>query len=91
MAVEKVDRALDRIITQSNGDERFQRAVVLDLLEGLRGVSIHEQGRMERSAPRTRPKIQARFMEVDPKDAAAIMGSKDSPDLAGVADMFGDL
>ena len=87
VGADQVDRALDRIVRQSKGDEKFQRAVVLDLLEGLRGVSIHEQGRMERATGGGRPKVQERFMEVDPRAGG---GKRDSPDLEGVADMFGD-
>ncbi|KAL9063017.1 MAG: hypothetical protein Q9157_008474 [Trypethelium eluteriae] len=90
MSVEKVDRAFDRIIRRSKGDDKYQRAVVLDLLEGLRGVSIHEQGRMERSQRRERPKVQQRFMEVDSEVQGQGTGRAASPDLAGVADMFGD-
>ena len=90
MGAEKVDRTLDRIIRQGKGDEKFQRAVVLDLLEGVRGVSIHEQGKIETSAPKGRTKVQERFMEVDPNAAGNAMGKQESPDLAGVGDMFGD-
>ncbi|KAI9703977.1 MAG: hypothetical protein M1820_005759 [Bogoriella megaspora] len=87
MTPEQVDRAFKKIMN-SSGNEKMQRAVVLDLLEGVRGTSIHETGKIERSAPR-KPKVQERFMEVDAA-AGEVEGKlkRDSPELVGVADMF---
>lgn len=86
MTEEKVDRAAGKLYRAQNG--RQQRALVLDLLEGLRGVSISEQGRIPRPDPRkVRSAMQERYMDV-----ADIQGNRrgsGSPDLDGIADMFG--
>lgn len=84
MDVERVDTALYRLFKAKDGRE--MRAVVLKLLEGLRGVSVSEQGKLPRpDAKRLRSKLQEQYMTMD-------VQSKDrgesSPDLGGVADMF---
>ncbi|TKA76444.1 hypothetical protein B0A49_03217 [Cryomyces minteri] len=85
MTEKKVDLATARIYGTKN--ERQQRALVLDLLKLIRGVSIHEAGRIERPDPRkARSAMQQRFMEVEQPPPAA---RTKSPDLGGVADMFG--
>ncbi|KAK5142676.1 hypothetical protein LTR04_002146 [Oleoguttula sp. CCFEE 6159] len=85
MTEKKVDLATARIYGTKN--ERQQRALVLDLLKLIRGVSIHEAGRIERPDPRkARSAMQQRFMEVEQPPPAA---RAKSPDLGGVADMFG--
>ena len=82
---EKVDHAIQRLVkTQSS---RHQRALVLDLLEGLRGVSISEQGKIAKPDPKKiRSALQQRYMSVDVQQ----QGDRDeTPDLGGVAEMFG--
>ena len=82
---DRVREALARIMSTSS--ERLGRAVVLDLLEQIRGVSIHEMGRI--TTPR-RKKVNAkvfatssgRGMDVDRGDRG------NSPSLEGVSDMF---
>lgn len=72
---------------------RQQRALVLDLLEGLRGVSISEQGRISSSREdrmKARSAMQARYMTVEMEvQQSAQADTNDGPDLTGVADMFG--
>ncbi|KAL4879609.1 armadillo-type protein [Aspergillus karnatakaensis] len=72
---------------------RQQRALILDLLEGLRGVSIAEQGKILGSREerrRARSALQERYMS---NEMEAQQGHKvdinDGPDLSGIADMFG--
>ncbi|KAL8706211.1 MAG: hypothetical protein Q9201_000717 [Fulgogasparrea decipioides] len=87
MPVEKIDRAMQQLY-KAHQNTRQQRAIVLDLLESLRGVSISEQGRIARPDPKkVRSAIQERYMTVDMQGD----GVKEelSPDLGGVADMFG--
>jgi exportin-5 len=69
---------------------RQQKALVLDLLEDLRGVSISEQGRI--SDPRSERRkakgaMQARYMTMDMQQDGKV-DVNDGPDLTGVADMF---
>jgi exportin-5 len=73
---------------------RQQRALVLELLEPLRGVSIAEQGKIlgsreERRKARTA--IQSRYMtnEMETQQETHRVDINDGPDLSGVADMFG--
>jgi exportin-5 len=72
---------------------RQQRALVLDLLESLRGVSIAEQGKILGSREerrKARSALQERFMsnEMDAQQGHKV-DINDGPDLSGVADMFG--
>lgn len=72
---------------------RQQRALVLDLLEGLRGVSIAEQGKILSSREerrKARSALQERYMttEMDSQQNHKV-DINDGPDLSGVADMFG--
>ncbi|PLB38415.1 karyopherin MSN5 [Aspergillus candidus] len=72
---------------------RQQRALVLDLLEALRGVSIAEQGKILGSREerrKARSALQERYMssEMEGQQANKV-DINDGPDLAGVADMFG--
>ncbi|KAK4696105.1 exportin-5, partial [Lecanoromycetidae sp. Uapishka_2] len=86
LPAEKVDRSV-RHLLKAQHDSRRQRAIVLDLLEGFRGVAINEQGKLPRPDPKKlRSAMQEKYMTVEvqanePKDK--------SPDLGGIADMFG--
>lgn len=71
---------------------RQQKALVLDLLEGLRGISISEQGRI--SDPRgerrkAKSVMQARYMtaEMEGQEGGKV-NTNDGPDMTGIADMF---
>ncbi|KAG9685480.1 nuclear import and export protein Msn5, partial [Aureobasidium melanogenum] len=86
MGQQKVDHAIERIVGTSS--ERTQRILVLELLEGVRGVSIHEAGKIDRRDTKAkRSAMQQQYMEVEQKPA----GSKreQSPKLEGMAEMFG--
>lgn len=86
MSVEKVDLAFYQLYkVQQNS--RMQRALVLDLLAGLRGVSISEQGKIAKpDTKKLRSALQERYVTVDMQ----LEDQKEqSPDLGGVADMFG--
>ncbi|KAG9230263.1 armadillo-type protein [Amylocarpus encephaloides] len=68
---------------------RQQRALVLDLLQDLKGISISEQGRISKSAStarKERSKMQQEFLKEQPKPET--QGRRVSPSLDGVAGMF---
>ncbi|MCJ1398650.1 hypothetical protein MMC11_001851 [Xylographa trunciseda] len=83
MTVPGVDAALGRLMEAGEG--RRQKAVVLKLLEGLRGVSVSEMGRLPREG-RGRSKLEERYEQ---GSVQGLKGRKSSsPELGGVADMF---
>jgi exportin-5 len=81
----RVDRKLAKLKAVNRQDERMQRSIVLDLLSSIKGVSIHEQGKIQRSAPKKKSKFEEQYMSVE--STGIVRGT--SPGLAGVADMFG--
>ncbi|KAL8779897.1 MAG: hypothetical protein Q9213_006719 [Squamulea squamosa] len=84
---EKVDHAIQQLY-KAHQNNRQQRAIVLDLLESLRGVSISEQGRIAKPDPKKiRSAIQQSYMTVEMQEDGKV--KEESPDLGGVADMFG--
>lgn len=83
----RVDRRLSKLRGANRNDERMQRSIVLDLLSSVRGVSIHEQGKIERPKPKKKTAFEEQYMSVD-QPPTIVRGN--SPGLAGVADMFGD-
>ena len=85
LSVDKVDRALYELF-RANSNTRQQRAVVLNLLEGIRGISISQQGKIKKEPVKKKTAMQEKYMttEIEPK----IKGGG-SPDLEGVAEMFG--
>lgn len=92
---DKVDKAFQHIASASAGgsggiSERQQRGIVLDLLSSVRGVSIHEQGKIARSQQVQSKKaaVQEQYMAVEQQQPATIVRGG-SPELAGMADMFG--
>jgi len=95
MTAEGVDAALQRMVAADNGT-RLQKAVVLRLLEGLRGVSIAEQGRVlprardgKRAALAERDTVQAKYAQQHVPAAAGDRERDGSPELAGYFEMFG--
>lgn len=87
MPAEKIDRAIKQLY-KAHENTRQQRAIVLDLLESLRGVSISEQGRVAKPDPKKiRSAMQERYMAVDMQGDGK--EKEPSPDLGGVAEMFG--
>jgi exportin-5 len=87
--VAHTETALQRCVSP-----RQQRALILELLEPLRGVSVAEQGKIlgsreERRKARTA--LQERYMtnEMETQQENHRVDINDGPDLSGVADMFG--
>ncbi|KAJ5192543.1 hypothetical protein N7449_008685 [Penicillium cf. viridicatum] len=73
---------------------RQQRALVLELLEPLRGISIAEQGKILGSREerrKARSALQERYMtnEMETQQQNHRVDINDGPDLGGVADLFG--
>ena len=72
---------------------RQQRALILDLLDSLRGVSIAEQGKILDSREerrRARSALQERYMtsEMEGQQNTKV-NINDGPDLEGIADLLG--
>ncbi|KAJ4348535.1 karyopherin [Didymosphaeria variabile] len=82
----RVDRKLAKLKSVNRSDERQQRSIVLDLLSSVRGVSIHEQGRIERAKPKKKTAFQEQYMSLEPGANTIVRGT--SPGLEGVAGMF---
>lgn len=72
---------------------RQQRAHILDLLEGVRGVSVAEQGKILNSREERRKVKSALQQRYQSSEMEGQQGTKvdidDGPDLGGVADLFG--
>ncbi|OKL56700.1 hypothetical protein UA08_08012 [Talaromyces atroroseus] len=94
MTEQRVSYTETSLMSSTSG--RQQRALVLDLLEGLRGVSISEQGKIigtREERRKARSAMQQRYMSTAPADMEGQQKLKvdidDGPDLGGIADMFG--
>jgi len=96
MTEEKVDKAATKLLKTAS--ERQQRALVLDLLEGVRGVSIHEAGKIGISGVngsrggKSKEKSRAAAMYtadggMEVEGTGIVRGN--SPGLEGIGDMFG--
>ncbi|KAK4216384.1 putative importin beta-related nuclear transport receptor, partial [Rhypophila decipiens] len=95
---EEVDWAIG-FISRPGQHSRQQRAVVLDLLKDLKGVSISEQGKLAKSVMPAKPpakktgrsKMAQDFMtpNMDGGNGGG-SGNRQSPDLEGVAGMFNE-
>ena len=84
---QKIDKAIAKMTRTHN--ERSQRSVVLDLLEGVRGVSIHEMGKVEQAkAKKKENKGVAAQYTMTVENTGVIRGGED--ELDGVAGLFGD-
>lgn len=88
MSEKKVDKTLGKICKQPAPSERQLRALVLDLLEGVRGVSIYEAGKITMAAPvaRKKEKVRERYMEVEQQPTLTNGGEVG---LESVAELFG--
>ena len=85
MAPERLTRAI-RQLFRAQQNTRQQRAIVLELLEGFRGVAIPEQGKLPKpDAKKLRSALQEKYMTVD---VQANDKREGSPELGGVAAMF---
>ncbi|KAK8156679.1 armadillo-type protein [Phyllosticta citrichinensis] len=81
---DKVNRCIGRM--RQTTSERIQRGLVLDLLACIRGVSIHEQGKIEQSKPKKPAPVPEQYMVVEQQPNIVRGGS---PELDGMAGMFG--
>lgn len=84
-----VDKCID-YVTRQGMQQRQQRALVLDLLRDIKGVSISEQGRITKSVSavrKERSKMQQEFLK-QPTPETKDMGRGNSPSLEGIAGMF---
>lgn len=86
----KVHKVVNKICKGQLG-ERQQRALVLDLLDGVRGVSVHQQGKIETlrrpAASRGAKSVQDQYMQVEIAPTITI-GQEDG--LESVAELFGN-
>ena len=86
MSADKLDRSV-RHLFKAQQNSRQQRAIVLELLEGFRGVAIHDQGKLPKPDPKKlRSTMQENYMR---GEVQANETKQKSPELEGVADMFG--
>lgn len=94
MKHEEVDGCIANI-ARAASNPRQQRGHVLDLLKDLKGVSISEMGRLQKSSDAAgfkkkssgRSKMAQEFMTAPPSNGRAGV-KRDSPDLTGVAGLF---
>ncbi|KAK0713838.1 armadillo-type protein [Lasiosphaeria miniovina] len=100
-----VDQAINQLC-RSSLHPRQQRAIVLDLLKDLKGVSISEMGKINKNLDvkpssrsgrkSSRSKMAQEFMTNNPApsdgtaDAGVSAARNKSPDLEGVANMFNE-
>jgi len=54
------------------GSNRQQRALILGLMEGLRGVRISELGKYERNEAKEKSKLQEKYMQRDGMGMAGV-------------------
>jgi exportin-5 len=85
MTTARVDKTLGKICKQPPPSERTQRSLVLDLLEGVRGVSIYEAGKIRPA--QIKKTAQSKYMEVQ---TAPKITNGDDAGLEGVAGLFGE-
>ena len=85
-----IDKCIDYIM-RPGMQQRQQRALVLDLLRDLKGISISEQGRISKppsQARKERSKMQQEFMKEQPTQTE---NRQPSPNLEGVASMLEEI
>jgi len=85
---EKVEKMLQQVRDHRENDRKV-RALVWELLDGIRGQSIQEMGKIQTVFPK-KPKV-VKTQHVNPlnPDGATNAQERESPELAGVADMLG--
>ncbi len=89
-----VDRCIE-YLERMGVQQRQQRALVLDLLREVKGVSINEMGKIrkvDRVVRKERTRMQEEFMMSEEQRRAVEAEKKmrqPSPELEGVGDMFG--
>ena len=85
MQAAAVDKTLRKLCAQPTPGERMQRALVLQLLEGVRGVSIYEAGKIR---PKKVEKVHRQYMEVEKAPPTQVVNGHEAG-LEGVAGLFG--
>lgn len=86
MSPGKVNKAFEELSKAKN--ERERGRLILKLLENLRGVSIHEIGKMTTPTPRNKRKtIQEQYMKMDDDSTQIRRGG--SPEPGAMTDLFG--
>ena len=81
----KVDKTIRQLVKAAQ-NSRQQRALILDLLAGLRGVSVSEQGKVPKlDTKKVRSAMQEKYMTID---VPANERGGESPDLEGFARLF---
>lgn len=91
---EEVDGCIANI-ARAASNPRQQRGHILDLLKDLKGVSISEMGKLQKSSDASgfkkkssgRSKMAQEFMTAPASNGRAV-ARRDSPDLSGVAGLF---
>ncbi|KAA8913607.1 armadillo-type protein [Sphaerosporella brunnea] len=81
----KVDHCFKRLAAAQS--PRLQRALFLELLDGLRGVPMSEKGKLPR-ASRHRTVVEKERRNQQSQQMRYAEERRKSPDLGGVADMF---
>ena len=82
----RIHHRLTQIVGAKEHEQRHMRSLVLDLLAPVRGVSIHELGKVEKPKP-YQSKTMEQYMAVD---GPARLERGGSQELEGVAAMFGN-
>jgi exportin-5 len=84
----KFDQVAKQLFTVNSG--RQQRALILDLLQGLRGQSIAEQGQITKPSQNAKltTKRTALQQQLMTDDQEAARNREGTPDFGGLVDMF---
>lgn len=81
---EKAQKMIEQIYGESN--DKKSRALVWELLSSIRGVSIHEMGKIQIAQPKKKEKREFMDTEGDPAQQIQRGGT---PPLEGIGNMFG--
>jgi len=85
---EKVEKMLQQVRDNRESDRRV-RALVWELLDGIRGQSIQEMGKIQTVFPKKPKVVKTQYVNPLNPDGATVAQKHESPELAGVADMLG--
>lgn len=87
----KVTAAAEKLLKEGiNGKSKKLRAIVLHLLEGVRGVRISDLGKIDTRAQQSRILEKYKQRESLGMQGVENRAETEGPDLGGVADMFGE-
>lgn len=83
----KLEKAMAKMLRTHN--ERSQRSAVLELLEGVRGVSIHEMGKVEQAKAKKKENngVASQYTMAE-ENTGVVRGGEEG--LESVAGLFGD-